>query len=53
LHILALQALAQLQELVDLAVKGVEFRVHRHTIISKIVTSQVITGNTQSSFHDE
>jgi hypothetical protein len=51
--ILAFQALAQLEELVNFAIKRVEFRIHRHTIVSKNVISQVITGNSQCSFHDE
>ena len=53
LLILAFQALAQLEELVDFAVECVEFRIHHRTIVSKILISQVITGNCQCSFHDE
>jgi uncharacterized membrane protein YdbT with pleckstrin-like domain len=38
------QSLAQLDELVELALERFEFRVHRHTIVSKILLSQLLTA---------
>ena len=41
--VLAVEALAQLQELVDFSVESVKFRIHRYTIVSKILISQHLT----------
>src|SRR5581483_345141 len=45
--VLFAQLLAQLRRLPDLLLERLEFRVHRHTIVWKILWSQGLTGSSQ------